>query len=167
MSDFLKAMSQKLIVTLGVSVGRSLQVPVDWVVKLVDVCREVRPHAACCVFKCLVGGWTTSHRMHEQMLLPCILGCTDCRDEINHYFLCSPLWQIASEALQVEAPLDLATRLCLVSPTPCTVRLLALTFVLYHYAKTRAKELGGATVVGSCVVQRIAFEAACTFVSHV
>ena len=160
-------MSQKLTVTLGGSVSRSLRVPSDWVVRLVDVCREVRPHAACCVFKSLVGGWTTSCSMHEQMLLPCIFGCTGGRDEVNHYFLCSPLWQIASEALQIEAPLDLATRLCLVTPTPSTVRLLALTFVLYHYAKTRAKELGGATVVGSRDVQRITFEAARTFLSHV
>ncbi len=105
--------------------------------------------------------------MHEQLKLPCIFGCRDAKDEINHYFLCSPLWWIASEALSVEAPLDLATRLCLRNPTPCTARLLALTFMLYHHVKSRAKDLGGANHVGSIVLQRIAFESARTFVNHV
>ena len=105
--------------------------------------------------------------MHEQVPLPCIFGCTDSSDEITHYFLCSALWQIASQSLGVEAPLDLATRLCLKDPTPCTARVLALTFSLYHYAKSRAKELGGAVVIGSCKVQRIAFEAARALAGHV
>ena len=105
--------------------------------------------------------------MREQDLLPCVFGCSGANDEINHYLVCSPLWQIASGALRIEAPLDIATRLCLLNPTPDAARLLALTFSLYHHAKSRAKELGGATVIGSCTVQRLTYEAACALINHV
>ncbi len=158
--DFAKAMSQKLVVTLGVEVSSSLRVPVNWVATLLEVLRNVRPHTASCVFKSLIGGWTTSVRMHEHERLSCIFGCREQPDEINHYFLCSPLWQIAGQSLQVQAPLCLAQRLCIELPTPESARLLALVFALYHFCKTRAKELGGAPVIGPNAVQRIAFEAA-------
>ncbi len=107
------------------------------------------------------------YRMHEQELLPCIYGCSGANDELNHYFLCAPLWQIASQALHVEAPLGLSQRLCLEGPTPDTARLLALVFSLYHFSKSRAKELGGATKLGPNAVQRLAFEAALSLSSHV
>ncbi len=160
-------MSQKLVVTLGEVTSRSLVVPANWVAELARVLSSVKQHAASCVFKCIIGGWTTSHRMHEPEKLPCIFGCGDGLDEINHYFLCSPLWQIASRAMQIEAPLDLARRLCTVSPTPESVRLLALVFSLYHFSKHRAKDLGGALPIGPCTVQRIAFEASHALVKHV
>ena len=165
--DFAQAMSQKLVVTLGDETSRSLRVPANWVAALLEVLRNVRPHTASCVFKSLIGGWTTSARMHEQIRLTCIFGCREQPDEINHYFVCSPLWQIASQSLQVEAPLDLAQRLCIDKPTPDTARLLALVFALYHFSKTRAKELGGAPAVGPNAVQRIAFEAARALKNHV
>ena len=105
--------------------------------------------------------------MHEPICLSCIFGCRNEPDEINHYFLCSPLWQIASQSLQVQAPLDLAQRLCIEKPTPDTARMLALVFSLYHFTKTRAKELGGAPVLGPNAAQRIAFEAARALKDHV
>ena len=152
-------MSRKLVVTLGDEVSRSLRVPADWVSALLEVLRNVRPHTASCVFKSLIGGWTTSARMHEHDRLACIFGCRDQPDEIRHYFTCSPLWQIAGEALHVEAPLHLAQRLCIDNPTPESARLLALVFALYHFTKVRAKELNA--------VQNIAFEAARALKSHV
>ncbi len=160
-------MSRKLVVTLGDEVSRSLRVPTDWVSALLEVLRNVRPHTASCVFKSRKGGWTTSARMHEHTKLPCIFGCREQPDEINHHFLCSPLWQIASQSLQIEAPLGLAQRLCTERPTPDTARLLALVFSLYHFAKSRAKELGGATSVGPNAVQKFAFEAARALKNHV
>ncbi len=105
--------------------------------------------------------------MHEHVKLACIFGCRDQHDEINHYFLCSPLWQIASQSLQVEAPLGLAQRLCIDKPSPDTARLMALVFSLYHFSKTRAKDLGGAPIIGPNAVQRIAFEAARALKNHV
>ncbi len=165
--DFARSMSQKLVVTLREEASRSLRVPVNWVATLTEVLRNVRPHTACCVFKTLIGGWTTSVRMHEHDRLACIFGCRNQPDEINHYFFCTSLWQIASQSLRVETPLGLAQRLCIAEPTPDTARLLALVFSLYHFCKTRAKDLGGAPYLGPNVVQNLAFEAARALRNHV
>ncbi len=105
--------------------------------------------------------------MHEAETLLCLFGCAGEKDEIHHYLLCSPLWQIAAEVMKVEFPLDLGSRLCVVDPSPERAQLLALVFQLYHHVKTRTKELGGFASVGSRHVQRMAFEAARTFVHRV
>jgi hypothetical protein len=57
----------------------------------------------------LVNSWTTSYRFHEPILLPCVFGCThlgpfnrnhvSSRDELSHYLVCRPLWQIVSEVI--------------------------------------------------------------------
>ena len=120
-----------------------------------------------CIFTTLIGGWTTSVRMHEPVTLPCLFGCAGERDDILHYLLCSPLWQIAGEALRVEPPLDLGSRLCVVSPTPERAQLLALVFQLYHHVKARTKIEGGFSCFGSRNVQRLAFEVARTFCHRV
>ena len=46
------------------------------------------------VMKSWANAWTTSSRMHEAICLPCILGCDDCTDSLNHYVICDPLWSI-------------------------------------------------------------------------
>ena len=84
-----------------------------------------------------------------------------------HYLLCAPLWLICSQALQVEAPITLGERIGVVRPSVENLQLLALCFQVYHYTKSRTKELGGFFRVGSCHVQRIAFEAARTYRTHV
>ncbi len=157
----------KLVVTLGPEVSKTLRLRTDWFSVLCEVLPRVKQHAAMCLFKTLVGGWTTSHRMHEPDKLPCIFGCRDAPDDLRHYILCSPLWQICSQVLGVEAPLQIGERVCVVCPSPERVQLLALCFQVYHYAKTRAKELGGYQTVGSHTVQTIAFESAHTFLHHV
>ncbi len=120
-----------------------------------------------CAFKTLVGGWTTSHRMHEQEVLPCIFGCRSETDVLGHYLMCTPLWLICSRALSVEAPLHLGERICVMNPSVETLQLLALCFQVYHYTKSRAKELGGFHAIGSNHAQTIAFESARTFRNHV
>ena len=72
--------------------------------------------------------------MSETELRPCLLGCTDCADNINHYIQCSPLWQIASKALGIVDPFDFNMRLCLDQPSPGHAQLLALVYTLYHVA---------------------------------
>ena len=104
--------------------------------------------------------------MHEPLELPCIFGCRNCDDEIRHYLLCSPLWQIASGAFDLQAPLHLETRLGLVDPSPETLQMLALAFMIYHNAKSRIKELGGLEAVGHRYVQQIAYESSRAFVTH-
>ena len=47
-----------------------------------------------CVIKTWANAWTTSLRMHEAAELPCISGCQDCKDDLEHYLVCDPLWTI-------------------------------------------------------------------------
>ncbi len=145
---------------------RQLCLPADWFGTLSGVLGHVRQHAAFSLLRTYIGGWTTSVRMGEEEKLPCIFGCREARDELTHYLLCAPLWLIASEALRVETPFSLGERLCLVSPSPEHVQLLALAFQIYHGTKSRSKELGGPIFLGSNRVQLIAAESARAFIGH-
>ena len=111
-----------------------LEFPGEWYNLLTPILRQCKPYVGMCIFKTFIGGWTTSSRMHERNLRSCLLGCTDCADNINHYIQCSPLWQIACSALGVVDPFTFSKRLCIVSPSPDNAQLLALVFSLYHSA---------------------------------
>ena len=74
-----------------------------------------------CLFKTLIGGWATTHRMHEPIKLNCIFGCRHEPDDIHHYVLCAPLWQIVGEVLSERSPFPLADRLCLDNSSSCAV----------------------------------------------
>ena len=120
-----------------------------------------------CTFKTLIGGWTTSHRMHEPIHLPCIFGCRGEQDTQLHYLQCFPLWHIATTVLGIEAPWSISSRLGVTDPSPEKAQLLALVFMVYHNTKSRVKELGGLGATSSNRVQRIAAECARCFVHHI
>ena len=164
--DFPREISQKLAVTLGEPLCSSLLVSVNWVQDLLSILVHTKQHVAFCVLRTLIGGWTTSYRMHEPCKLPCIFGCTGEKDQLTHYLFCFSLWHICSSVLGIEAPWDITMRLGISSPTPERAKLLALAFMVYHNSKTRAKELGGTLLIGSNHVQRIASESALSFVRH-
>ena len=44
--------------------------------------------------KTLANGWCTSGRMHEDVSLPCILGCQSAPDDLSHYLTCDILWNM-------------------------------------------------------------------------
>lgn len=44
-----------------------------------------------CFIKTVINFWATSHRLSESGLLPCISGCQDCEDNLEHYLGCEPL----------------------------------------------------------------------------
>ena len=46
------------------------------------------------VIKTWCNGWATSYRYHEGVLLPCLFGCADCKDELRHYFVCPHLFAL-------------------------------------------------------------------------
>ncbi len=102
--DFPKELAQKVSVTLGPNLASTFQVPVNWVLLLTHCLVHVKQHVAFCVFETLIGGWTTSHRMHEPQRLPCIFGCHGEQDLQLHYLLCAPLWHICSSAFGADPP---------------------------------------------------------------
>ena len=55
-------------------------------------------HHNMCVVKTILNSWATSHRYHEKVLLLCIMGCKNRRDELEHYMRCPVLWRIVAES---------------------------------------------------------------------
>ena len=104
--------------TFESDISYRLTFPGDWYKVLIPVLRQCKPYVGMCILKTYIGGWTTSSRMHERIIRNCLLGCNDCADNINHHLQCSPLWQIASQALGVSDPFSFSKRLCIDSPTP-------------------------------------------------
>ena len=85
------------------------------------------------MFSSVCVGWTTSSRMHETVILPCIFGCIDCKDEFRHYMICPIIWQLAKEALDIrESYFDVGHRLCLSSANLNKLKLLGYCNLLYH-----------------------------------
>jgi len=151
--------------TPGVSISH-LYFELNWYTSLAQVLQSVKQQAAFSLLRTFVSGWTTSHRLHEVELLPCLFGCRDECDTVCHYILCSPLWQIAGAACGFEVPIDFSTRLCICKACAQHVQLLAVVCATYHYTKNWVKELGALSTVGQNSVQRIAEEASRTFSMH-
>ena len=105
--------------------------------------------------------------MHETVIRGCLFGCSDCVDNINHYMQCSPLWQIACQALDIRDPFSFSERLCLVAPTPDNAQLLALVFLVYHSAHQQARSCDDDVRPDPRSVQRNAVEAARGLRHHV
>ena len=140
--DFPRAVAQKLVITLGESLANSLRLPVDWHSHVFPILALAKEHVKMCVLKTWIGGWTTSARMGESVRMECIFGCKHEGDDLRHYIQCSPLWQLAGEAINVLPPFDLVERLCLVHPTSEKFVMLALAFQGYHHAKSLCEGQG-------------------------
>jgi len=64
----------------------------DAVSKLCAALCKLGARVSMAVVKSWANAWTTSTRMHEPQLLPCIFGCPNCEDSLDHYLCCDPLW---------------------------------------------------------------------------
>lgn len=56
--------------------------------------KKIGVRTSMAVLKKWANAWTTTCRMHEALELPCIFGCHDCEDDLDHYLCCDPLWTI-------------------------------------------------------------------------
>ena len=54
---------------------------------------RVGPTLAFAALRTWTSGWTTSHRMHETPISPCLYGCSDAQDSLCHYIDCGRLWR--------------------------------------------------------------------------
>jgi len=119
-----------------------------------------------CWLKTIAGAWCTSHRLHEERLLPCILGCDE-RDEIKHYLVCPVLWQLCREFVNfVEESISVESRLCIVQPSIDKLRALSFCHSLYHACRNDSVCVENAGNLETCsIVQQRAGEIA-RFVKH-
>ena len=107
----------------------------NWITSLICAFQEVKIHTRVIWWKTICGAWTTSHRMHEEVLQPCVYGCVDCKDTFCHYLECPILWQLAREVSPMEESSRPAYRLALVGPSKQSLNRLAIVFNLYHNSK--------------------------------
>ncbi len=90
------------------------------------------------VLKTWVNSWATSARYHEPVVLPCLLGRQQARDEQSHCVMCPWLRFIVSKFL-ANSPMPLV-RLGLAQPDSINLLVTACTFSTYH--ATRNSDLG-------------------------
>ena len=159
-SNLTLEMSQKVKTTLGQTRSESFSYAPSWCDVLIRTLAPLKPHTAMCVFKTLIGGWTTSLRMHEPVKRRCIFGCNGEWDDLYHYLECPALWAISCGTLGCEVPIGFGQRLCMVDPSPERCWALALCFHIYHYTRHL-------TNLSPVDTQRAAAEAAKSFITHV
>ena len=96
------------------------------------------------ILKTWANGWTTSQRMHEIVVLPCLFGCHDQEDDLLHYVHCECLWQRVlsadGELLRASAARGnlgcpgAAIRLLFVHPSEPIARSIVTAFLAYNAA---------------------------------
>ena len=64
--------------------------------KALAVLKRTGGSCAMRVVKSWLNGWATSHRMHEDCVLPCVLGCSDGIDSMSHYVHCPHMYAVQS-----------------------------------------------------------------------
>ena len=86
--------------------------------------------------KTLLGGWTTSVRMHESVLMPCIFGCRGQDDVLSHYVICPRLWRSVRFATSIAPAESWLERLGLTCDHTA-VHNLYVAFTTYHTSRHR------------------------------
>ena len=109
-----------------------------------EVLRKQPATVKTCFLKTLINSWVTTHRYQEVPLLPCIFGCEDCEDNLDHYLCCDPMWTIAACAASLPSvflsltPLE---RLCLLNKSVVGLRLISVVYRGYHTIRLGHKQL--------------------------
>jgi len=86
---------------LGILVGEAYNNKIFLRSDLVEFINGFRKCPSSCqtsIFKTLINSWATTYRFNENNKLPCIFGCTDAKDELQHYLCCPPMWTIAASS---------------------------------------------------------------------
>jgi len=107
----------------------------------------------------LGNSWCTSERFHEEVILPCVLGCNG-KDELAHYLECEFFWTLleaSTESRTSELHLCKTKRACLIKPSRNSALKLLVAFSAYHALRMRYRdELRHAVHEGDfCQVQEI------------
>ena len=100
--------------------------------------RSISGSFALRVLKTWLNGWATSHRMHEDQELRCLLGCRDGRDSLCHYCMCPHMYALVNSLLE-DTPEDPLQRVGLKNPSQNSLISVACTFSAYHAVKSMVR----------------------------
>ena len=76
--------------------------------------------------------------MQEPVRLPCLLGCTDAKDSLQHYLSCPRIFSIAKFIIPETSELPLV-RCGLCMPNKVSLLICATTFTAYHAVKAEIR----------------------------
>ena len=108
------------------------------------VLRKIKPRwrggVAFMFLQTLANSWSTTYRYRNKddtVLLPCIFGCEDCKDELKHYLQCDPLWTTVLTCLHTDVKtitmgVERSQRLGIPNPDYIGILIIALMFKAYH-----------------------------------
>ncbi len=90
------------------------------------------------VVKTWLNGWATSHRMHEDNVHCCLLGCRDEQDSLNHYIHCPHLFALQRFLFSgiSENPL---IRFGIQTPEIFSFKVISCLFSAYHALKSEVR----------------------------
>ena len=102
--------------------------------------RECSVSVATRVFKGWVNGWATSDRYKnvEVKVLPCLLGCTNCKDSLAHYLICPHLFALWKFFVE-DTSNDPLSRWGLSYPSKFKCNIIACIFSAYHAVRNDLK----------------------------
>ena len=92
-------------------------------------------HEAFHVIRTWVNSWSTSTRYHEDPVPPCLFGCVNLPDSLQHYLACAPMNRIVDSHILRYRPTHPLNRLGLHIPSKEGFLELAATFHAYHAVK--------------------------------
>ena len=109
-----------------------------------DLLHNLRPNDTLKIIKTWLNGWVTSRRMHEELVLPCLLGCRGCEDSLRHYIMCPHVFAFCKYFFNSDScPL---IRLGVKHPSINNLKILSCVFSAYHALKGQVRS-------GNLVVQ--------------
>ena len=132
--NFNVVLARKITTTFGDAFAFSFLLPSNWFDELLLPFQLVKPFVKVCWLKTAAGAWCTSHRFRHMSgthIRPCIFGCLQSDDRLDHYMQCPILWSFVANYFGAEEDISLHSRLCLVSPSDLKLRRLALAHYVY------------------------------------
>ena len=107
----------------------------SWFEDLSVVLDNATPYCRVCWAKTAAGGWTTTSRMHEEIRVHCIFGCSNMPDYVRQYIICLVLWSTVAQVLNYSGSVFLERRLLLSEPTHKDLIALTMALSVYHSLK--------------------------------
>ena len=95
---------------------------------------EADKHVGLKVLKTWLNGWATSHRMHEEHTLKCVLGCQNEIDSLDHYIHCPHLFAF-QRFLFKDTSDDPTIRFGIKTPSHFGFKVISCLFSAYHALK--------------------------------
>ena len=139
--DIMEMIRAKTHVTFGPEVGTSDAIVKIWWCRFCYALERCKPYVRMCWLKTIGGAWTTTCRSHEYKAnpdvedWPCIFGCDDAKDNIQHYINCPELWKHALEVTEGVWTPCIAEKICLFNPSVLKLKRLAIAHATYHACK--------------------------------